>query len=352
MVNSLAIEAEGGVSPVKRRTSKSYAGSKGIRATRGKGRAGRRRRRGFSKAGAKGVNVHGYSALTRFKPRKVYKGPLSSATTPKSGGNGGGGGKGGGGGGGNTTNSVYNIDNSTTTTSGDTISNIDNRQWNDNRSQTINAQSGNVTSEGDNLNAKLNNEPTITNETDNTATNDQKQETEQKNVSPFYEACHNPDGSRVQSGTIGTSKSTGKKFKCEWDPNWKPRNKSKNKQESNIKQKIETNIDASNTQTSNQSTNRQQQSGHVTVNAGGFMTSKSSANPLEYDPSKRSPVKMMNSHAWDMQQNMAQMRTGMGGTGAPGAKPLGASTMTKSRITPEPKSTMRSQSMYKDLLTQ
>ena len=46
----------------KRDVKGKLAGKAGIRNT-----ATKRGRRGFSKAGRKGVNVHGYGALTRFK---------------------------------------------------------------------------------------------------------------------------------------------------------------------------------------------------------------------------------------------------------------------------------------------
>ena len=96
--NNMEIEIEGGVSPLKKRRGRKgrksqkrdvkgkLAGKAGIRNT-----ATKRGRRGFSKAGRKGVNVHGYGALTRFKhnPKNVDKGPLSKATTPKTGGGGG-----------------------------------------------------------------------------------------------------------------------------------------------------------------------------------------------------------------------------------------------------------------------
>jgi|21_taG_2_1085346.scaffolds.fasta_scaffold02269_7 hypothetical protein len=109
-------EITGGVSPLKKKwkgTASRTSGQK--RSIKGKlgGAAGirntstRKGRRGFSKTGAKGSNVHGYGVLTRFKPiaTKDYAGPLAAATTPKSGSSGGGGGGGGAG-------SIYNIDQS------------------------------------------------------------------------------------------------------------------------------------------------------------------------------------------------------------------------------------------------
>ena len=92
-------KASRGKSGQKRSIKGQLAGSAGIRNT-----STRRGRRGFSKAGAKGVNVHGYGALTRFKPH-TYKGPLSNATSPKTGGGGGGGTSGGGGG----SSATYNV---------------------------------------------------------------------------------------------------------------------------------------------------------------------------------------------------------------------------------------------------
>ena len=88
------MEFEGGVSPLKRKRGKggkgrkrtaTHAGKHGIKNTSTK-----RGRAGFSKSGPRGVNVHGYGALTRFKPRKLadWSGPLSKATTPKTGGGG------------------------------------------------------------------------------------------------------------------------------------------------------------------------------------------------------------------------------------------------------------------------
>tara|TARA_R100000152_G_scaffold20463_2_gene14234 strand:- start:228 stop:1139 length:912 start_codon:yes stop_codon:yes gene_type:complete len=85
MINS---EIIGGVSPLKKKRGgggkrrRGYAGKAGRKNT-----ATKRGRAGFSKAGPKGVNRHGYGALTRFKPRKMadWTGPLSKATQPKTG---------------------------------------------------------------------------------------------------------------------------------------------------------------------------------------------------------------------------------------------------------------------------
>ena len=77
-----------GLSPLKKKRGgggkrrRGYAGKAGRKNT-----ATKRGRAGFSKAGPKGVNRHGYGALTRFKPRKMadWTGPLSKATQPKTG---------------------------------------------------------------------------------------------------------------------------------------------------------------------------------------------------------------------------------------------------------------------------
>jgi len=290
LYNMIDNEIIGGISPLKKRRSKKAILKKGAKRDIAGKKAGKhgqvntrskRRRGGFSEAGAAGVNAHGYGRATRFKYNKAAAGPLAPATSSKTGPSGGGGGP-----------NPYPID------SGDTIYNTTStdNSINDNRqdNSSTNIETGDV-NEGDN---------TIKSNNKNISKQDNKSnqeiESETKTGGGFAEACR-PNGERLPSGSIGTD-SKGKRFKCVWDPNYKPRAKSKNKQRSkntnNNKQVIENPQSIDNSGRTNDTS--------VTYTKKSILDAPSI---VKYDPTKRSPSKMK-SHAWDMLQKMKKARGG------------------------------------------
>jgi|21_taG_2_1085346.scaffolds.fasta_scaffold02091_3 hypothetical protein len=292
-------EITGGVSPLKKKwKGKASRGSSGQkRSIKGKlgGAAGIRNtstkkgRRGFSKTGAKGSNVHGYGALTRFKPivTKDYKGPLASATTPKTGGGGGNGG----GGGGDTYNTTYGDDYS------------QHQSW---------ENVGNYT-EAD-LEANKKDKNTITNKTntkvktdvDQTNKNTTKQKIKTKEKTTYRQSFeadkenllkkHGSYENYKKAAIAWNNSPAGKKY-------WANKNKTNQSNESNV------DVDASTSNTSNVSSdqNVSRTGGTINIDGGGFF--RKNPNPNQYDPSKRSPNKMK-SHAWNLTQVQKKARGG------------------------------------------
>tara|TARA_R110002020_G_scaffold48928_1_gene139717 strand:+ start:2973 stop:3821 length:849 start_codon:yes stop_codon:yes gene_type:complete len=228
-------EIIGGVSPLKKRRSRKSirkqnqkrdikgkkAGKHGMLNTRTKrggllGRVFGGGRGGFSEAGAAGVNPHGYGSRTRFKYNKAAAGPLAPATSSKTGPTSGGGGP-----------NPYPID------SGDTIYNttttdnsVDNSRGDFFYDKSITDKSKNINTTGD---AKNIAETEQSNRTKQNIKSNQEIESETKSSGGgFREACHDANGKRLPSGSVGTD-SNGKRFKCVWDPNYKPRSKSRSK---------------------------------------------------------------------------------------------------------------------------
>ena len=326
-------EIAGGVSPLQKRKA-GYAGKHGIHATRGSGRAGRRRRRGFSKAGAKGVNVHGYTGATRFKFSPKKAGPLGPATTPKTGGTpGGGGGKGGGG---NTTNSTYNIDNSRT--------GGDYRSYVDSFNQSL------VQENVGNTNVDVVNKPKIDNTTTNTVKTDNITKVNQKNKSE--QEIEQENKNITKSDQKVNVKAKGKyTYRQSWDDNNKNvqskyktfeeyekaaikwnnsaagkaywANKNKQSNVANQTTELDNTSDVDNTTNVDNTTSIDNSGAGIgdlnvtgaTVGTGNFQfrSPEETKSLLEYNPSKRSPNKMK-SHAWEMQQKMMKWRKAEGGT--------------------------------------
>lgn len=249
----MQIAIEGGVSPLKKR-GRGKGSGKRRRGFAGKaGRANtatKRGRRGFSKAGPKGVNRHGYGALTRFKPRKIgdWSGPLSSATTPKSG-------DGGGGGGSTTTSGGYNIniDNSIKD-----AFNQEQNQWNYGLG-----------------------EPVITKET--------KTETRKKKYPPSERACNEERRkTHFPNDQAGFDKECDKYKKHRNSPDYKPSNKTET---------VTTTTDV--VSGGSGSAPNQVMTGH-TIDDDKSVTLNN----------KKSSPTTMKSHAWHMLQNMQKARGG------------------------------------------
>jgi hypothetical protein len=292
-------EITGGVSPLKakwkgtasrsggqkRSISGKRGGAAGIRNTSKKsGKYAARKARGFSQTGAKGSNVHGYGALTRFKPivTKDYKGPIAAATTPKSGGSG----SGSGGGGGDTYNYGDYHDESRT------------QNW-DNVGNYNEAE----------INAIKKDKNVITNKTNTKVKTDvdqtNKNKTNQKQKLESYDDFWNK---RIESGehSDGMKKYIKKhggdleKAREEWEYISRKyahiRNKNRQSNESNV------DVDASTDNTSDISSdqNVSRTSGTINIADQTF---------LKYDPAKRSPNKMK-SHAWNMIQKQKKARGG------------------------------------------
>jgi hypothetical protein len=282
-------EITGGVSPLKakwkgtasrsggqkRSISGKRGGAAGIRNTSKKsGKYAARKARGFSQTGAKGSNVHGYGALTRFKPivTKDYKGPIAAATTPKSGGSG----SGSGGGGGDTYNYGDYHDESVYT---DKSINTDIKD--SDFSTNVNSIGG-----------------TITNKTNTKVIkkdkNIQKNKTNQK--SKTFMSIWNNNEKNVQ-GKYGTYEEF-EKAAIKWNNSAAGRkywaNKNKTNQNISSDQNLENVGNIGDSDASG---------GDISHIQGGLHI-----NP-QYDPAKRSPNKMK-SHAWSMIQKQKKARGG------------------------------------------
>jgi len=286
-------EISGGVSPMKKKWKGKASRGKGgqKRSIKGKlaGSAGIRNtstkkgRRGFSRAGAKGVNVHGYGALTRFKPH-TYKGPLAPATTPKSGGSGGNGGSGG-----STDNSTttYNID------SHDVDNSVDKSVNTDFSNADLSTNIGNVGSEitnktNTNVNQKNTNKQENTNKTKQSIKSNEKYTYRQswddnaKNVQGKYKNFE-----EYKKAAIAWNNSpAGKKY-------WA--NKNRTNQSNENTQSNESNV-------ANENVNN---ASNIIKNVGP----KINISGAKYKEKFNSPNKMR-SHAWDMLQKQKKARGG------------------------------------------
>lgn len=314
-------EITGGVSPLKRKwkgtasrgsggqkrsISGKMGGSAGIRNTQTK--SGKKRRGGFSKTGAKGSNVHGYGLLTRFKPITSKAGPLAPATSTKTGPST----NGGGGDGGNTTN-TYNY--------GD-----DYRDYSDKSKHLNYSPESNVEiNEGDMAGGKGG---AITNETNTEVIKKDKIDVDQKNINKTKQEIKTKEKtfmsiwSNNEKGVQGKYKNfkAFKKSAIAWNNSsagkkyWANKNKTKQSNESEIdaSQNLEDvgNIETGNQDASGGSATRGDTKVNVNQSLDKDVVESFFNSPNNYDPAKRSPNKLMKSHAWEMLQKQKKSRGG------------------------------------------
>jgi len=291
-------EIVGGVSPLKARGGsrrRGYAGKAGRKNT-----ATKRGRRGFSKAGPKGVNRHGYGALTRFKPptAKADKGPLAPATTTKTGGSPNP----------NPSSTVYNY--------GDNIDNSVDNSITDNRqdNSTINVDNKETIHNNQQITNKTNTE--VKTNVDQTNKNKTKQSIKSKEKYTYRQSWD--DNAKNVQGKYKNFEEY-KKAAIAWNNSpagkiyWANKNKTNQSNESNV------NVDASTNNTNNMTSNNS--TGGVRINKGkGILNEPITGSPLNYKQCgsscgcrrcKNKGNFEMKSHAWNMIQ---KQKKGRGGT--------------------------------------